>query len=39
MNHSDVVFEQLINSGIRAFHGKAMMDINTLYPKLSEINK
>lgn len=36
MNHSDVVFEQLINSGIRAFHGKAMMDINTLYPKLSE---
>jgi cytosine/adenosine deaminase-related metal-dependent hydrolase len=36
MNHSDVVFEQLINSGLRAFHGKAMMDINTLYPKLSE---
>lgn len=36
MNHSDVVFEQLISSGLRAFHGKAMMDINTLYPKLSE---
>ncbi len=36
LNHSDVVFEQLINSGLRAFHGKAMMDINTLYPPLSE---
>ena len=36
INHSDIVFEQLTNSGIRAFHGKAMMDINTLYPKLSE---
>lgn len=36
MNYSDVVFEQLISSGLRAFHGKAMMDINTLYPKLSE---
>lgn len=36
MNHSDVVFEQLLNSGLRAFHGKAMMDINALYPKLSE---
>ncbi len=39
INHSDVVFEQLINSGIRAFHGKAMMDINTLYPSLSESTK
>ncbi|MFN4111200.1 MAG: 5'-deoxyadenosine deaminase [Ignavibacteria bacterium] len=36
LNFSDVIFEQLINSGLRAFHGKAMMDINTLYPKLSE---
>lgn len=36
LNYSDVIFEQLINSGLRAFHGKAMMDINTLYPKLSE---
>lgn len=36
LNHSEVVFEQLINSGLRAFHGKAMMDINTLYPPLSE---
>lgn len=36
LNHSDVIIEQLIDSGIRAFHGKAMMDINTLYPKLSE---
>jgi len=36
LNHSEVIFEQLINSGLRAFHGKAMMDINTLYPELSE---
>ncbi|MCX8057360.1 MAG: 5'-deoxyadenosine deaminase [Ignavibacteria bacterium] len=36
LNHSDVIFEQLQISGLRAFHGKAMMDINTLYPKLSE---
>ncbi len=36
LNHSDVIFEQLINSGLRAFHGKAMMDINNLYPELSE---
>lgn len=39
LNHSEVVFEQLINSGLRAFHGKAMMDINTLYPPLSESTK
>lgn len=36
LNHSDVIFDQLISTGLRAFHGKAMMDINTLYPKFSE---
>lgn len=36
INHSDVVFEELQKSGIRAFHGKAMMDINNVFPKLSE---
>ncbi len=36
LKHSDVIFEELSNSGIRAFHGKAMMDINTLFPALSE---
>lgn len=36
INHSDVVFEELQKFGIRAFHGKAMMDINNIYPKLSE---
>lgn len=36
LNHSDIIFDQLISTGLRAFHGKAMMDINTLFPKLSE---
>ncbi len=31
LNHSDIVFEQLINSGLRAFHGKAMMDHKLLF--------
>ena len=39
LNHSDVIFEQLQITGMRAFHGKAMMDINTLYSKLSEPTK
>lgn len=36
INHSDIVFQELQKFGIRAFHGKAMMDINNIYPKLSE---
>ncbi|MBU2444464.1 MAG: 5'-deoxyadenosine deaminase [Bacteroidetes bacterium] len=36
INHSDIVFEELQKFGIRAFHGKAMMDINNIFPKLSE---
>lgn len=36
LHHSDIIFDQLISTGLRAFHGKAMMDINTLYSKLSE---
>lgn len=39
MNYSDVIFDQLQITGMRAFHGKAMMDINSLYPKLSESTK
>ncbi len=36
INHSEIVFEELQNFGMRAFHGKAMMDINNVFPKLSE---
>jgi cytosine/adenosine deaminase-related metal-dependent hydrolase len=36
INHSEVIFEQIAEFGMRAFHGKAMMDINNIFPKLSE---
>ena len=32
LRHQEVVFEELINSGIRAIAGKCMIDINDLYP-------
>ncbi len=32
LNHQEVIFEELINSGMRAFAGKCMMDVNDLYP-------
>ncbi len=32
LNHQEVIFEELANSGIRAFAGKCMIDINTLFP-------
>src|SRR3989304_6465231 len=31
-NYQEVIFEELINSGMRAFAGKCMMDINDLFP-------
>ena len=36
LRHQEVIFEELINSGIRAFAGKCMIDINDLYPSRSE---
>ncbi len=33
LNHQEVIFEELINSGIRAFAGKCMMDLNELFPQ------
>jgi 5-methylthioadenosine/S-adenosylhomocysteine deaminase len=33
LNHQQVIFEELINSGMRAFAGKCLMDINTLFPE------
>lgn len=32
LRHQEVVFEELISSGIRAFAGKCMMDENSLFP-------
>lgn len=32
LRHQEVIFEELINSGMRAFAGKCMMDVNDLYP-------
>ncbi|HED07400.1 MAG TPA: N-ethylammeline chlorohydrolase, partial [Ignavibacteria bacterium] len=32
LRHQEVVFEELINSGLRAIAGKCMIDINDLYP-------
>ncbi len=31
-NHTEVIFEELLSSGIRAFAGKCMIDENDLYP-------
>lgn len=39
INHQEVIFEELINSKMRAIAGKCMMDINELYPKFIESTK
>jgi len=36
MNHQEVVFEEMIKSGIRGFSGKCMIDENDLYPTFKE---
>lgn len=33
LRHQEVIFEELINSGMRAFAGKCMIDDNDLYPE------
>jgi 5-methylthioadenosine/S-adenosylhomocysteine deaminase len=33
LRHQEVIFEELISSGIRAFAGKCMMDRNILFPE------
>lgn len=33
IHHQEVIFEELINSGMRGFAGKCMMDVNDLYPE------
>lgn len=39
MRHEEVIFEELISSGIRAIAGKCMIDINDLYPEFKEDTK
>jgi cytosine/adenosine deaminase-related metal-dependent hydrolase len=36
LNHQEVIFEELINSGMRAIAGKCMMDCNDLLPDFKE---
>lgn len=36
MNHQEVVFEEMIKSGIRGFSGKCMLDENDLFPTFKE---
>lgn len=33
LNHQEIIFEELISSGIRAIAGKCMMDVNELFPQ------
>ena len=39
LNHQEVIFEELINSGIRAFAGKCMIDQNDLFPQFKSTTK
>lgn len=36
LHHQEIIFEELIRSGIRAFAGNCMIDKNELYPKFCE---
>ncbi len=36
IRHQEVIFDELINSNIRAIAGKCMMDVNELYPSFKE---
>lgn len=39
LRHQEIIFEELIKSGIRAYAGKCMIDINDLYPRFCESTK
>ncbi|MCX7875770.1 MAG: amidohydrolase family protein [Melioribacteraceae bacterium] len=39
LHHQEIIFEELIKSGIRAFAGNCMIDRNDLYPSFSESTK
>lgn len=36
LKHQEIIFEELINSGMRAIAGKCMIDQNELFPRLKE---
>ena len=39
LRNGDVVFDEMINSGIRGFSGKCLIDINELYPEFESSTK
>jgi cytosine/adenosine deaminase-related metal-dependent hydrolase len=39
LRYGDVVFDEMINSGIRGFSGKCLIDINDLYPDFKSSTK
>lgn len=39
LNYQEVIFEELINSGMRAFAGKCMIDQNELFPEFKSSTK
>ena len=36
LRHQEIIFEEILNSGIRAYAGNCMMDKNDLYPEFCE---
>jgi 5-methylthioadenosine/S-adenosylhomocysteine deaminase len=39
LRHSEVVFSELVSSGIRGFSGKCLIDLNDLYPSFKSSTK
>jgi cytosine/adenosine deaminase-related metal-dependent hydrolase len=39
LNHQEVIFDELISSGIRAIAGKCMIDMNDLFPRFKSSTK
>ena len=39
LHHQEIIFDELIKSGMRAYAGNCMIDRNDLYPKFSESTK
>lgn len=39
MNHQEVIFDEMISSGIRGLSGKCMIDENNLYPEFKETSE
>lgn len=39
LNHQEIIFEELISSGMRSFAGKCMIDMNDLFPQFKASTK